>query len=265
MLQLSPKLRQRVVQFLNLDEDPAKEFPKEYEDQKLSVYAEHGHRYDPYNWHQRAAGLWAIGDAIVVRVVNRFGELAAKELHLTDEMTLGKAVHEIDNIEPQTMIPLYVEWLAKSNLANQADRSRLYACWQRTVREFLKLPEFEERRYKSLSTGIRLLRQLYGLFDDKKIMKMLPSFDANYTHKAHLERTDAILRVYGHTHGPGVHALDEVAGQRRYYANTGTWRRVVAPLNIGSKKLEFAGHRVASYLVVYGPGDFALHTRASAT
>jgi UDP-2,3-diacylglucosamine pyrophosphatase LpxH len=265
MLQLSPPTRERVVRFLSLDENPTREFPMEYEDKKLSVYAEHGHRYDDYNWHQREAGLWAIGDAIVIRVVNRFGELAAKELNLTNKMALGRAVHEIDNIEAYAQIPLYVEWLAKSSLANKVDRDRLYACWQRTVAEFLALPEFQERKYGSLASKIGLLRKLYGVFDDKKIAKMLPGFKTNYAQKAYLETTtNAILRVYGHTHEPGIHPLDEVAGQRRYYANTGTWRRVVAPLDIGRGEMGFGGSRVASYLVVRGPGDFVLHTRASA-
>ncbi len=92
MLQLSPTLRRRVVEFLSLDQDAGDEFPIEHDDLKLGVFAEHGNRHDATNWHQRDAGLWAIGDAVVLRIVNEFGAMARKQLHLTDSTHLGRAV-----------------------------------------------------------------------------------------------------------------------------------------------------------------------------
>jgi UDP-2,3-diacylglucosamine pyrophosphatase LpxH len=53
MVQLSSTLRKQVADFLSLDDDPKKPFPMEFEDRKLSVYAEHGNRYDTTNWHQQ--------------------------------------------------------------------------------------------------------------------------------------------------------------------------------------------------------------------
>jgi len=265
MLQLSPKLRQHVVRFLSLDQDPADEFPIEYLDPKLPVYAEHGNRYDATNWHQRQAGLWAIGDAIVLRVVNRFGARARKALHLTDKTPLGQAVHEIDNVEPDLHIPLYVAWLAQTKLVSTTDKEKLLGCWRETVREFLALGDFQEDRYGKLATAIGWLRGLYDLFDVARLLQHLEriplEIGPNYDLRAHLINTEKDLRVFGHTHRPGVHALPETDGQRRFYVNTGTWRRVISRVNVEKGQLDFAAHRVSSFLVVRSNGEFCLLSR----
>lgn len=265
MLQLSPLVRARIVNLLSLDEDPNKPFPLEYEDRALSVYAEHGNRYDKTNWHQARAGLWAIGDAIVLRVVNQFGALARAELHLTDRTPLGRAVQEIDNVEPDIHIPLYIAWLGQTKLVSGAERRKLVNCWRETVSSFLSLEEFREDRYGDLSTAIRWLRRLYQIADLDGMLGHLKKVPAeigvNYALRAYLVKTEAQIRVFGHTHKPGVHALPEVGGQRRHYLNTGAWRRVITRLNVEGERLDFAGHRVATYLVIWKPGEFSLLSR----
>lgn len=268
MVQLSPELRTRVVSFLSLDEDPKEPFSRFYEDKALRVYAEHGHRHDPINWHDETQALWAFGDAIVLRLVNRFGELAERELHLTEATPLGRAVHEIDNVEQLMLIPAYVSWLA-SGLASEADQARLRSCWTRAVGDLLALKEFREPRYGNLGSAIHWLHQLYSLFDLNRlaeVMKTPPAMlTTNYANRAHVELSNALVFVYGHTHEPCVVPLPRVAGEQRYYVNTGTWRRVVEPLPRFDPKdaLGFGARRLACHLVVNGPGDFALSTRAS--
>jgi hypothetical protein len=275
MVQLSPELRKRVADFLSLDHDPSKEFPAEFswdsegaEDSRLTVYAEHGHRYDPINWHQRTTGRWAIGDAIVLRLVNRFGELARDELHLTDKMRLGRAVHEIDNVEPHYEIPLYIAWLAQTHLTSKTQRSKLLACWKTAVRDFLDLPEFREDRYGKFADAIRWLRTLYTLGVDVdpllKHLNRVPrprGIGVDYRRESYLAKSDADLRVLGHTHEPGLWPLPEANGRRRYYVNTGTWRRVIRRVQLEKGQLDFAGHRVSAYLVVRQAGEFFLSTR----
>lgn len=269
MVQLSPRLRQQVAKFLSLDDDPSILFPLDFEDKHLSVYAEHGNRYDATNWHQKEAGLWAIGDAVVLRIVNRFGALARKKLNLTDRTALGRAIHEIDNVTPQVHIPLYVEWMGRTLLSSTTDRRRLQECWRDTVRDFLDLPEFHEDRYGKSAKAIRWLRRLYALADLDQLLKHLGKMPGeiggDYPLRAHLVNTTAQLRVFGHTHERGLHALPEVDAQRRFYANTGTWRSVISRVAVGSAKLDFAAQRVSTYLVVRSQRERSLITQCALT
>lgn len=239
--------------------------PVEYEDVGLGVFAEHGNRYDSLNYHQRQQGCWAIGDAIVLRVVNRFGALARQELHLTEGTALGRAVHEIDNVEPNLHIPLYVSWLAQTKLTGKTDRRKLMDCWRKTVNEFLDLQEFQEERYGKFATAIRWLRTLYGLFDLDDLLKHLskipPEISGQDSLRAHLVKTDAELRIFGHTHISGLHPLPIADGRRRYYVNTGTWRRVISSVSIGNQSVDFAAHRVSAFLTVRAPGEFFLSSQ----
>lgn len=265
MLQLSPAVRARVVKFLSLDQDPQIVFPVEHLDPQLSVFAEHGNRYDLVNRHQPQAGLWAIGDAIVLRVVNRFGTLARETLGLTDATPLGFAVHEIDNVEPHIHIPLYIAWLAKSKLVSSTDRKKLVDCWRATVSDFMALEQFRETRYGKVAAAVSWLRRLYGLFDLDQLLQHLEKLPTgigeNYAQRAYLVKANAQTRVFGHTHKLGVHALHEADGRRRFYVNTGAWRRVVSRVAAGDGRLDFAGHRVSAFLVVRAPGEFSLFSR----
>jgi UDP-2,3-diacylglucosamine pyrophosphatase LpxH len=265
MVQLSRETRAQIVRFLSLDHDAEDPFPLEHDDPELSVFAEHGHRHDPTNWHQVRAGNWAIGDAIVLRVVNRFGDLARQRLRLADDTRLGRAVNEIDNVEPHLEIPLYVVWLARTELVSDSERDALLDCWRTCVREFLDLPDFREERYGKAAAAIRWLRELYALVDLERLLeyfKKIPDeLSHNYSRQAHLTITDRIVRVFGHTHEPGVWALPEEGGRRRFYVNTGTWRRVIRRVQVEPDAVDFAGSRVGSFLIVRGPGDFELRSR----
>lgn len=201
----------------------------------------------------------------MLRIVNRFGALAREKLNLTDRTPLGRAIHEIDNVTPQVHIPLYVDWLGGALLSSSTERKRLRKCWRETVQEFLDLPEFREGRYGKSGRAIRWLRRLYELVDLNQLLKHLGKIPGeigvDYTLRAHLVKTDAQLRVFGHTHEPGIHALPQVDAQRRFYANTGTWRRIVRRVAVGTKGIDFAGQRVSTYLVVRAPGQCSLFSQ----
>lgn len=267
MLQLSQKAREKIVELFCLDHDSEQELPLEYLDKKLDVYADHGHRHDVVNWHERSMGRWALGDAIVLRVVNRFAALTREVLHLKSATPLGKAVDEIDNIEPNVHVPLYVEWLATTMLASDADRRRLKQAWRDTVNEFLALPEFQEARYKKQADVIKWVRGLYQLFDVNALLKQLSNIPVSLTRNGHIRyghlvKTSARLRVFGHTHEPGVFPLATINGRRTFYVNTGTWRSSTARIVISPPPLDFAAQRVSTMLIVRASGEFELTRRA---
>jgi len=75
MVQLSPKLREIVVNLLSLrNYDPQKRFPETYRDRAASLLAVHGHSYDAINWHRETEGYWrwamplSFGLSIALRV-----------------------------------------------------------------------------------------------------------------------------------------------------------------------------------------------------
>jgi UDP-2,3-diacylglucosamine pyrophosphatase LpxH len=267
MLQLSRRAREEVVRLFHLDQPAAKPFPLEYLDETLDVYADHGHRHDDVNYHQWHQGRWALGDGIVLRVVNRFAALARKELHLTSTTDLGKAVDEIDNVDPHFDIPLYVKWLADTLLTSENEQQKLRDAWRDTVSAFLQLPDFQEKRYAAQATAIKWARTLYGLFDVNELSTHLRNIPFSLTRSGHIRqghtvRTSAALRVFGHTHAPAVHPLPKVNGKRRCYVNTGTWRSSTARVVIEDPAVDFAAQRVSTLLVVRGPGDFELRRRS---
>jgi hypothetical protein len=80
MFQLSPELRKVLVDFLGLSHDPKKAFNMTYQDKPASVFATHGNAIDVVNWHRQTDGYWALGDAVVLRIVNRFPEEVCREI-----------------------------------------------------------------------------------------------------------------------------------------------------------------------------------------
>jgi UDP-2,3-diacylglucosamine pyrophosphatase LpxH len=113
MVQLSPGLRRILVDILALAHDPEKEFTYTYDDPGASVFAAHGHTVDLVNWHRKTDGYWAMGDAIVLRVVNRFPAAACDAISVALTTRIGQDLQEIENVEQVSEVPLYVRWLAE--------------------------------------------------------------------------------------------------------------------------------------------------------
>ena len=90
MVQLDAELRKKVVNSLGLTHDPKKAFPLTYANNSASVFALHGNSFDPLNWHRETEGFWAMGDAIVLRIVNRFAEVACRAIGLSLSSDIGQ-------------------------------------------------------------------------------------------------------------------------------------------------------------------------------
>jgi len=261
MLQVSAPLRREVQQFLSLSDDPEKPFPTVYADRTASVYATHGHTFDPVNYHRGPEGCWAFGDAIVLRVVNRFQAAACEALGCGPDTVLGRQLADIDNVEPLSDIPIYVRWLSEQlSVANQ--QKRILKVWKDVVDELLELPEFRDSTYSGpeivatrtclkLSTEIGLAELVLRYRD------LLPNFERDYSQYAERIAGTQPYRfvVFGHTHDPELVPLRTmVGGQPAYYVNTGSWRRIVSRArgSVGP----FVGARVS--------GRFLVHDKSAA-
>lgn len=266
MLQLSEKARAEIVRLFALDQPAASRFPLEYLDESLDLYADHGHRHDEVNYHQWNTALWALGDGIVLRIVNEFTRAAREKVHLTSATALGKAVDEIDNVEPSYHIPLYIEWLAATKLVSTGEQQALRDVWRTTVGDFLELDYFREERYGPQARAIRWFRRLYRLTDVNDLLQHLRDVPFALTRNGHIEqgyavKSRAALRVFGHTHAPAVAGLPKVDGKRLFYVNTGTWRTRTTKVPIDGPLLDFSSQRVSTVLIVRGPGRFELSRR----
>lgn len=259
MVQLSPRLREIVVSLLCLEHDPSRQFTDTYSDQEASILAVHGHSYDPVNWHREAEGYWALGDAIVLRVVNRFATEACNALGLASGTSLGRAVHDIDSVEPISDIPLYIRWVGETLLAGRAQKTTFEKTWRRVVDEFLAIDVFSDTSGYGAAPYQRL-RQAFALSTHLKWAEFLSDFaklfsreGVDYCAKADNLRITGGKRqrfvLFGHTHDPMLVPLDKSGDETAFYVNTGCWRRVVTRSRSQAAG-PFIARRLASHFVV---------------
>jgi UDP-2,3-diacylglucosamine pyrophosphatase LpxH len=253
MVQLSEELREVFVEFFSLSHDPKKEFQTSYEDQGAKIYAVHGNSFDPVNWHRREDGYWALGDAVVLRIVNRFAQFGCTEIGCAPHTDLAHMLHDIDNLEPLSDVPLYIAWLAERWLSSEAQRKKLRSSWNRVVKEFLEIPEFGESRGYG-RVAYKSLRAIFELSTSAGLSKLLaegarlyPRQSLNYQTSAEALAKSIGKRfvIFGHTHRPTLEPLGMDKNEPTYYVNTGCWRRVVSRprTNDGS----FLGRRLNCY------------------
>jgi UDP-2,3-diacylglucosamine pyrophosphatase LpxH len=258
MIQLDADLRKEVVTFLGLTSEPKKPFSTTYSDKSASVLALHGHAFDPLNWHREDKGYWAIGDAIVLRIVNRFPEVASRAIGLNLNTSIGQLLQDIDNVQPLAQLPIWIRWVTETNLALKSSRNEIINAWKEVVDDFLNVKEFRnaqaygDAEHKNIRTVFELstkfkLAQLVAKFP------YLPDGDAIYRKSAEDEarkHTTYRFVLFGHTHRPTLQPLTYAPeGRPRFYVNTGCWRRLVMK-STGDGAKSFVPRRVMSYFVV---------------
>lgn len=270
MVQLSPKLREMLIDILALSGSPEDPFPLTYSNEAASVFATHGHASDAVNWHDEAGGFWAMGDAIVLRIVNRFAAQACAELGVGPNTQIGRLLQDIDNIEPLADIPLYVRWLAETSLSTLNQRQVVEKVWCQVVNEFLDIDVFMDHAgygsethqthraalWFSTQMGFaELLRKLADLSKGKEV---------DYVAQALIELQKQQYRyrfiLFGHTHQPMLVPLAVTGGRPSFYVNTGCWRRLVTRTP-GAAPFFFVPRRVASYFQIDDAGDSAVQER----
>lgn len=242
MVQLSPKLREVFNAFLSLKHDPEREFRTSYQDHKAGIYAVHGNSFDPVNFHRREDGYWALGDAVVLRIVNRFARLSCAAIGSAPNTEIGGWLHDIDNVEPLSDVPIYIAWIAETFLKSNAEKKEIRGAWEEVVQEFLAIPHFKSAEgYRA--TPYESLRKVFHLSTKYELSRLLSEtatlipHGATRYHKAADELANGRERrfvVFGHTHDPVLTPLRSGPGVARFYVNTGCWRRIVArPLSGG--------------------------------
>ena len=259
MVQISAKLREILIPFLGLRHDPASEFDSCFLDASASVLATHGHSYDPINWHRREDGYWAIGDAVVLRIVNKFAEDACKCLGLTLHTRLGRLVQDVENVEPLIDLPIYIRWLAETQLTIGTEKKNLLDVWKTTVENFLKIPHFQDPKgfkgkpFENLRNALRLstnlgLSELIG-----KYASLFGSGGPNYRSAARELGLSQGYRyvLFGHTHAPMLVPVAQRSDELHFYVNTGCWRRVVTRIG---PDVSFCPRRVAAHFLVQPVG-----------
>ena len=110
MVQLSSTLRGVLKKAFSLSHDARNPFRSSYNNRGASVYATHGNFCDSLNWHNKDEGYWAFGDAIVLRLVDRFVTEGPRALGVKDTWP---SIYDLDNVEPVTDIPVFVRWVAE--------------------------------------------------------------------------------------------------------------------------------------------------------
>lgn len=243
MLQLSSSLRYELAEFLSLADDPNDPFPLVFEDEQLSIHAQHGHRFDPINWHDEENGYWAFGDAIVLRVINRFAEVASKRLGVTPATPLGRMLQELDNVSPTMDLPVFVRWSA-SNLTHKAQRRQVFKAWETVVKDLLDDNDLKLRGHpdRDTRTALAFVRKVLHFSRNENADKVVNFLWRDFLRKKeehdpyrwYAETRAAELKKYryilfGHTHTPKIVPLTQRVGEHScLYVNTGCWRQVWA-------------------------------------
>jgi UDP-2,3-diacylglucosamine pyrophosphatase LpxH len=249
MVQLSAEARKLVCDFLSLQMNPQSRFPTHYADDKAEIFAVHGHKADPMNWHDESAGRWAFGDVIVLRIVNQFITEACGKAGSDPslpETPISRAFQDMDNVQPTSDLALYFRHVLERNLTNDSQREEVLRIWKDAVDGALAIKAFADdtlygdrthkfMRYaldlsknQTLAALVPALREKYeGLFkgQDPYLAEAQRLFDAQEGKYRYI--------LFGHTHRPLVTQLASSFNKAAYYVNTGCWRRLVVRGNDG--------------------------------
>jgi UDP-2,3-diacylglucosamine pyrophosphatase LpxH len=266
MVQLSEDARKLVVDFLSLRnvnlQDP---FRMHYADDNAEIFAVHGHKADPLNWHDGPTGRWAFGDVIVLRIVNRFITEACGKAGSDPslpETPISQAFQDMDNVQPTSDLALYFRHVLERNLTNPRQREEVLRIWTEAVDGALAIEAFSDdtlygdRTHKFMRYALELskkqtlaalvpaLREKYeGFFKGEdpylaEAQRLFDSYDGTYRYI-----------LFGHTHRPLVTQLSSSFNKAAYYINTGCWRRLVVR---GSHGNQFRPADVRSWVHVDG-------------
>ncbi len=237
-------------------------FPHHFYSENLSLYATHGNEADVYN--RSSHGEAPIGDAIVTLLINPFPEHPFLK-DLPDFERIRKSLQEIDNLRPTTVAPLWIEHCVKG--FGREEKERVKEAWKDLVRRFYEDPFVKEwfDEYDVWYNPVDKADQLQIAFEYftessmqrlmEKILEIRNDFyrpKDEYIRKAgeYMEEKGCRYVLFGHTHEPRIHLVDE-AGGGRFYINTGTWRRRIVMGEPRKRVVPFAPLKTISYALFY--------------
>jgi UDP-2,3-diacylglucosamine pyrophosphatase LpxH len=213
-----------------------------YHQPDLDLYASHGHQFDFFNQSNELIEH-PLGDYINIVIVNRFVDMVVlkmqEEGYSASLIASVKArLHDIEYLRPFSLIPLWVETMAKSYRSHPENEGKTRSIdaiiyWvlaevldtdaTRELVEQLRLPR------KFLTNLVNWFVRLPG---NLPITSFLISQAMRRTHSNRFQfrMAQKIFRekgyryiTFGHTHIPQVSPL----GENGYFFNTGSWKPVV--------------------------------------
>jgi len=244
--------------------DPTR-FDSEYICPELGIYAEHGHKVDSYNYEtgcDEDPSKIPIGDLIVWLLINAFpARVSRRGLPITvpdkgDFIIpdgLGQFMAELDNLRPTTLAP---EWIEYSYPRFQLDHTfnEIKQAWEEQFKElsknlpFWKLHKILPLRFAASGKLAKSFKKMY-----EKLAELLGWGDPNLCQALRYAREKEKYRyfIFGHTHEACVKLLEERNDERKYYLNTGTWRRRIIMSSAPCGKIAFAPIKTFNYLLFY--------------
>jgi UDP-2,3-diacylglucosamine pyrophosphatase LpxH len=171
-----------------------------YQDKRLGIWAEHGHRYDTINKTYDNDGTlipYCLGDRIVVEIVGRFFEKIREN---QGELQIDPGIiNDIDNVRPQSAIG---NWLDSIDEAG-----RLRKLYNDMVISFM---------FNELGGVASLAMDFFTGKYQPDLLKAAASLGKKGIGK-HI--------IFGHTHD----ALDKKLPKGARHLNAGTWRKFIEP------------------------------------
>lgn len=236
-------------------------FRNAYADKEHSVFARHGHEFDPVNYgccdkdsligHSRVP----IGDVITTEIAVKIASLL---LHILDELPesdereeIKQIIFGLDNIRPWTSIPGYLVSKLKGNEVMRVGVKRALLT---TLGSFLRIPLVREWLWNNKSRAIRQVWScVQGAWSPWVSDTSSKDRYATSAYQDYVEGEDTFrFVVYGHTHSQEEIPLDLQGEKESFYINTGTWRSVIEPTLQGK---DYASFKTMTYAVFYKSGE----------
>lgn len=251
-------IRNQVIDALGLSNEKDTPFPYHRHDSRAielsqdmhHVFAEHGDKYDKTNFQTPHRDSSSVGDVVVIKMLNaipaRIEENLKKQQHkIGDDKeieTFIKQLHEIDNLRPYILAPIWITQVMKqtklnTKIVNTAIRDAL-----RTV-----ITEFSRNNLVSKNIMLKMKMSLARLFLGRSFNIRILSIIINHTSYSRdtlesyrkyavkmARNQEKDFFVMGHTHYAEVVPLstyidkndDKKTKRSKIYINTGTWRSV---------------------------------------
>lgn len=237
MLKRFPRLQDRLKQEIG-----AISFQDFYHQPDMDLYASHGHQFDFFNQSHDLIEH-PLGDYINIVIVNRFVDMVVLKMQEQGYSpaliaSVNARLHDIEYLRPFSLIPLWVETMAKSYRRHPENEGKSQSIdtiiyWvlaevldtdaTRELVEQLRLPR------KFLTSLVNWFIRLPGTlpitsFLISQAMRRTHSnrFQFRMAQKIFKEKGHRYI-TFGHTHIPQVSPL----GENGYFFNTGSWKPVV--------------------------------------
>ena len=179
-----------------------------YQDKRLGIWAEHGHRYDIINNTYGKDGTpipYCLGDRIVVEIVDRcFEKVREKQAEFGIDPAI---INDLDNVRPQSAIGYWLDSID--------EEGRLRKLYNDTVISFM---------YNELGEVTTLAMDLLTGRYQPNLLKAAADL---------AKRGNGKYVIFGHTHD----ALDKKLPKGARHLNTGTWRNFIKPNGRPSTRL----------------------------